>query len=85
VRSEEVAGADSPLARASMQLEHSRAQFVGSMRALEAEVTRSLDWRQWVRRKPAVVLALAFGVGLFLGCRTVTARRSGDLRGQPMV
>ncbi len=61
--------ADSALAHASMQLEHSREQFVVSMGALEAEVTRSLDWRRWVRRKPGMAVALAFGLGLFLGQR----------------
>lgn len=70
MRSERAEGVDSALARASVQLEHSREQFVGSMRAFEAEVARSMDWRQWVRRKPGLALALAFGVGFFLGRET---------------
>jgi hypothetical protein len=61
---------NSALAHASMQLEHTREQFVVSMGALEAEVARSLDWRQWVRRKPGLVVCLAFGLGLFLGHRS---------------
>jgi hypothetical protein len=39
------------------------------MSELEREVTRTLDWREWVRRRPGMALGLAFGLGLFLGRR----------------
>jgi ElaB/YqjD/DUF883 family membrane-anchored ribosome-binding protein len=60
---------ESELTRASAALDHTRDQFALSMGALEHEITRTLDWREWVRRKPGTALALAFGVGLFLGNR----------------
>ena len=58
------------LSHASAELDHTRAQFVVSMSALEGEVTRTLDWRQWVRRKPGLTVALAFGLGFLLGRRS---------------
>ena len=35
--------------------------------ALQREITRTMDWREWVWRKPRLSIALAFGLGLFLG------------------
>ena len=61
---------DAELSRASAELDHTREQFVVSMSALEGEVTRTLDWRQWVRRKPGLAVALAFGLGFLLGRRS---------------
>jgi hypothetical protein len=60
---------ETELTRAGAELAHTRDQFVVSMGALEREISRDLDWREWVRRKPGMVLALAFGLGLFLGGR----------------
>ena len=59
----------SEITRASADLDSSRESFVLSMGALEREVTRTLDWRDWVRRRPGTALVLAFGIGLFLGRR----------------
>jgi len=64
-----VAAMDSEVTRASTALEQTRDRFVASMGALEREIARDLDWREWVRRKPGLALALAFGLGLFLGRR----------------
>ena len=61
---------DAEVARADAELDERRDQFVVSMGALEREVTRTLDWREWVRRKPGTALCLAFGLGIFLGRRT---------------
>lgn len=61
---------DAELARASAELDHTREQFLVSISALEGEVTRTLDWRQWVRRKPGLAVALAFGLGCLLGRRS---------------
>jgi hypothetical protein len=55
--------------RAGEELDQVRDEFVVSMTALECEITRTLDWREWVRRKPAMVLCLAFGIGFFVGRR----------------
>lgn len=54
---------------AGVQLNQMREQFVASMGVLEREVTRTLDWREWVRRRPGTALCLAFGLGLFVGRR----------------
>jgi hypothetical protein len=58
---------DAELVRAGADLAHTRDEFVLTMGLLEHEITRTLDWREWVRRRPATVLAFAFGLGLFLG------------------
>lgn len=59
--------ADLALMRASQDLVRARDAFLVSMTALEHEITHSLDWRQWVRRRPGVALGFAFGLGLLLG------------------
>jgi len=58
---------DAELARADAELDQRRDQLVLSMGALEREITRTLDWREWVRRKPGTAFCLAFGLGLLLG------------------
>ena len=60
---------DSELERASAALAQTRDSLVLSIGTLEHEITRTLDWREWVRRRPGTALALAFGLGLFLGRR----------------
>jgi hypothetical protein len=57
------------MARAMVELEDARDRFTLSMTALERGVARSFDWRAWVGRKPRTALALAFGLGIFLGRR----------------
>jgi hypothetical protein len=60
---------DSDVARAMAELTRARDKFSLSLSALERGVVRSVDWREWVRRKPGTALALAFGLGIFLGRR----------------
>jgi hypothetical protein len=60
---------DAKLAHAVAELACSRERLASSMEALEQEITRAMDWREWVRRKPGVTLALAFALGAFLGRR----------------
>jgi hypothetical protein len=57
------------LARAEADIHRTRAKVALSVTALQRELTRSLDWRQWIGRKPVVALGLAFGLGLLLGRR----------------
>jgi len=57
------------LAQATEELARARDRAVRSLTTLEREVKRTFDWREWVRRKPGTTLALAFGLGLFLGRR----------------
>jgi len=35
--------------------------------ALQREISRTLDWREWVRQRPVLAVALAFGAGALLG------------------
>jgi hypothetical protein len=60
---------NSELARAVADLACSRERFALSMGALEQKITRTFDWREWVRRRPGMTLALAFALGAFLGRR----------------
>jgi len=60
---------DAAVVRAVAELEDARDRFSLSLSALERQVGRSFDWREWVRRKPGTALALAFGLGIFLGRR----------------
>jgi hypothetical protein len=59
----------SDLERASAEIVRTRDGLVLAIGALEQEINRTLDWREWVRRWPGRMLALAFGVGLLLGRR----------------
>ena len=60
---------DAAVALAVAELEDARDKFSLSMTALERGVARSFHWRTWVGRKPGTALALAFGLGIFLGAR----------------
>lgn len=60
---------DAAVERAVAELADARDRFALSAGALEREIARSFDWRAWVGRKPGVTLAVAFGLGLFLGRR----------------
>ena len=60
---------DAGVARAVVELEDARDRFSLAMSALERGVARSVDWRAWVGRRPGTALALAFGLGIFLGRR----------------
>jgi len=62
-------GNDAGVARAVAELEEARDTFSLSVSALERGVARSVDWRAWVGRRPGTALALAFGLGIFLGRR----------------
>ena len=62
-------GNDAGVARAVAELEEARDKFSLSVSALERGVARSVDWRAWVGRRPGIALALAFGLGIFLGRR----------------
>jgi hypothetical protein len=65
---------DGDLACAAAELERARDKFSLSMSAVEREVAHTLDWREWVQRRPGLALGLAFAVGAFLG-RRVGRRR----------
>ena len=64
-----LAGRDPALVRAEADIAEARERVALSVMALEREITRAVDWREWVRRRPGRALAIAFGLGLFLGRR----------------
>ncbi len=51
------------------ELERAREQIVHSAAALRHEVAMTTDWREWVRRRPALFLAGAFAIGFYVGYR----------------
>jgi hypothetical protein len=61
---------DSELDLAAAELVRRRESLALSMSALELEIDRTFDWREWVRRKPGMALALAFGLGVLVGRRS---------------
>jgi hypothetical protein len=46
-----------------------RGEIARSVAALTAEVSAQVDWREWVRRRPGLLLGCAFTFGLWLGWR----------------
>lgn len=60
---------DPAFSAAEAEIAETRARIALSVSALEREITRAVDWREWIRNRPVPALALAFGVGWFLGRR----------------
>ena len=57
---------------ARAEIERAREQIQSSVLALREEMSRvgrAVDFRQWVRRRPALCLGVAFGLGFYLGSR----------------
>ena len=51
------------------ELERTRTQVVGTAHALRRQLHDTWDVRQWVARRPALCLGIAFAAGLWLGIR----------------
>lgn len=60
---------DPALAQAEAEVQRTRALVMRSALALRDAVVQRTDWRQIVARQPGTSLALAFGLGLWLGYR----------------
>lgn len=60
---------DTDLLRAEAEIAETRERVASSVVALEREISRAIDWREWIRRRPVPALGLAFGVGWLLGSR----------------
>jgi ElaB/YqjD/DUF883 family membrane-anchored ribosome-binding protein len=58
---------DPEIARAEAELARTRDTVARSVAALQRELSRTLDWREWVQRKPLLSVALVFGAGALLG------------------
>jgi ElaB/YqjD/DUF883 family membrane-anchored ribosome-binding protein len=58
---------DPALSQVEADIAETRARVSRSVMALERQIARTVDWREWVRRRPGRVLGVAFAVGWFLG------------------
>jgi hypothetical protein len=70
-------GHDPEILRAEAAIARTREAVALSVAALQREISRTFDWREWIRQRPILAVALAFGVGALLGCggRTFHGRR----------
>jgi hypothetical protein len=60
---------DAALVQAEAEIARTRELVARSMLELQRELSRAVDWREWIRRKPVVAVSLAFGLGVLLGRR----------------
>jgi ElaB/YqjD/DUF883 family membrane-anchored ribosome-binding protein len=58
------------LLRAEADIARTRERVSQSVMALRQAVAKSADWREWVRNRPGLFIAAAFGVGLIWGHRS---------------
>lgn len=58
---------DPEIARAEADLARVREEVALSVAALQREISRKLDWREWIGQRPILAVALAFGAGALLG------------------
>ena len=59
---------DPEIVRAEAEIARTREAVAQSVMALQQEISRTLDWREWVRRRPFLAVAVALGTGALLGC-----------------
>ena len=52
---------------AEAEIARAREAVAESITALEREISRTLDWREWMRRRQYLAVAGAFAVGALLG------------------
>jgi hypothetical protein len=69
LKRESAIGSERSAERIRADLERARAELARSVQALRLEVARTVDWREWIRRYPAVFLIGAFTAGFALGMR----------------
>lgn len=65
----EIALRDPTFSQMEDQIAETRQRVARAVSALEAELTRAVDWREWIRRRPVPILGAAFFVGLLMGRR----------------
>jgi hypothetical protein len=66
---EEGLSADTALRETELEIERTRERLAASIGALREEITTLVDWREWIRARPAVFVGGAFTLGLLLGWR----------------
>ncbi len=50
-------------------IERAREEITQSVLALRERVSRAADWREWIRRRPVVLVIAALAIGAFVGLR----------------
>ena len=58
---------DPEIVRAEAEIARTREAVALSVVALQKEISRTLDWRERIRQRPLLAVALAFGTGALLG------------------
>ncbi len=58
------------IARALAEIDRAREEVALQVSALREEISRTVDWREWYRRRPGLCLATAFAVGYLIGRRS---------------
>jgi hypothetical protein len=66
-RDGENAGRDPEIVRAEAAIARTRDEVGLKVVALQREIVRTLDWREWIGERPLLAVALAFGAGVLLG------------------
>jgi len=66
---------DPEILRAEAEIARTRQAVASSVMALQRELSRTFNWREWVGRKPVEAVAIAFGVGALLGFMRVDFHR----------
>ena len=56
-------------AQLQAEIDRARGEIAATMADLSAEVSAHADWREWVRRRPGLVLGGAFFIGFLIGSR----------------
>ncbi len=58
---------DPEIVRAEAEIARARHAVTLNLAKLQRELGRVVDWREWVRQRPMVAVAAAFGIGVLLG------------------
>ena len=58
---------DPEIVRAEAEIARTRETVAESVLALQKELSRTLDWREWIRQRPVLAVVVAFGAGALLG------------------
>ena len=58
---------DPQILRTEADIARTREEVARSVMALKRELARRFDALEWVRRRPVLAVALAFGIGALLG------------------
>jgi hypothetical protein len=58
---------DPEIVRAEADIARTREAVTRKVMALQQEISRTFEWREWIRQRPLLAVALAFGAGAMLG------------------